>query len=373
MRTVTDSVDERNWYDHEHEIDEALARKYPNAGNGTIHDDKPAPPAAPLLGYEAAVADWAKPLPPPVPTGIAPLDRIIGGWRAESVYVLNGPTGRGKTGLAIQFASHAAKTRSVLYLSSELSRRQILARFVAQLLGCSWLEVYNFEPSQMARVAELLCKVPKLRAHELRRNDSVTDLCKRVADVEGAAPLLVLDYLQHAARRLNPEDMKRSVSALSDEVASYARDTRGAAIVVSAVARGFYHDNQDKTATEFVGSSKESGDVDYDAAGIMFLDGEPPGLDGTSPARLHVAKSRFSHEGTIGLEFHGRVGMFKVDPAGALPDEQREVYEAIRSGAETIEELLEATKARKQRVLELVKVLAARHLITRNPFAVVPQ
>lgn len=372
---------ERDWFDHEIEIEEELARKYPNVGsddpsaapavpaNGAIHTDKP---AAPLLGFAAAVEDWAQPLPPPMPTGFPELDRMIGGFRAESVYVLNAPTGRGKTGLAIQMASFTAKTRPVLYLSSELSRRQILARFAAQLMGCSWLDVYNFEPAQMQKVAEVLCKVPKMRAHELRRKDSVADLCKRVADIEGVAPLLVLDYLQHAARRLNPEDMKRAVSSLSDEIATYARETRGAVLMVSAVARGFYHENQDKTATDFVGASKESGDVDYDAAGVFFLDCEIPGLDGTSPARLHIAKSRFSHGGTIGLEFNGRIGKFKADPAGGLTEEQRDVFNAVRDGVESLEELTKNVKMRKADVMKLVKLLASRHLITRNPLAVVP-
>lgn len=327
--------------------------------------------APPLLGFEAAIADWEHQLPPPMPTGIPELDRMIGGLRAESVYVLNAPTGRGKTGLAIQIASHSAKTRPVLYLSSELSRRQILSRFAAQQMDCSWLEVYNFEPSQRKRIAEALCRVPRMRAHELRRHDKVTDLCARVADAEGVAPLLVLDYLQHAARRLQPEDMKRAVSTLSDEIATYARETKGAVLMVSAVARGFYHENQDKTATDFVGASKESGDVDYDAAGVLFLDCEIPGPDGKSPARLHVAKSRFSGGGTIGLEFNGRVGKFKPDPAGGLTDEQRMIYEAIRDGVETLEELPSAVKMRKQDVLKLVKLLAARHLITRLPLAVV--
>lgn len=367
-RTFMDDLD-----DIEHAMDQkypSTAGKAPNGTNGAHVEEKPAPP---LLAFEAALLDWASPLPAAIPTGITELDKMIGGLRAESVYVLNAPTGRGKTGLAIQMASHAAKTRPVLYLSSELSRRQILARFVAQRLQCSWLEVYGFEPTGAKRVAEELCKVPRLRAVELTRETNITDLCKRVADAEGQPPLLVLDYLQHAARRMNPDDRRLATGALSDEIARYARDNRSAALVVSAVARGFYNDNQDKTAADFAGASKESGDIDYDAAGLFFLDCElcPPG--GTSPARLHVSKSRFSHGGTIGLEFNGRVGVFKSDPAGALTDEQRSVYDVIRGGVDGFDDLYAGIKMRKQRVLEIVKILSARHLITRTPLAVVPQ
>jgi hypothetical protein len=360
-----------NWHDHEIDIEEQVARKFPNSnGSPSPAPEGKRPP--PPLAYEAAVADWKHPLPAPIPTGITALDRIIGGFRAESVYVLNGPPGRGKTGLAIQLVREAARTWPVLYLSSELSRRQALARFVAQLLGCSWLEVYNFEPSAVERIAGELCRAPKLRAVELRRGDNIAELCSRVADAEGKAPLLVLDYLQHAARRLDPEDMKRATSSISDSIAMYTRDSRGSALVVSSVARSFYSENENKSAIDFVGASKESGDVEFDAAASMFLDCEPCPPGGTSAARLHVSKHRFGSVGTVGLEFDGRVGVFKPDPAGALTEEQREIYEAIRSGAETIEELLEATKRRKQDVLQIVKLLAARHLITKNPYMVVP-
>lgn len=372
QRTTSPDPTDDEWneflVDHERSMDQ----KYPSTANGN-HVGKTDKPDPPPYAYEAAVHDWKRPLPAPIPTGIPTLDRIIGGFRAESVYVLNAPTGRGKTSLAIQLVREAARTWPVVYLSSELSRRQALARFAAQLLGCSWLEVYNFEPSGMQRVAEELYRVPKLRVVELRRGDVFADICARVADAEGKAPLVVLDYLQHAARRLNPEDMKRATSALSDDIATYTRDNRGSALVVSSVARSFYHENENKSAIDFVGASKESGDVEFDAAASMFLDCEPCPPGGTSPARLHVSKHRFGAIGTVGLEFNGRVGIFKPDPAGALTDDQREIYEAIRSGAETIEELLESTKRRKQDVLQLVKLLVGRNLITRNPFAVVTQ
>src|SRR5215831_18510557 len=105
-------------------------------------------PTAPPLAAEAARSEWARPLPPALTTGLRELDRALGGGlRMESIGVLAGPTGRGKTGLAIQIARHVAAIQPVLYMTSELSARQVLARFAAQGLRRPWAAIYDSGPS----------------------------------------------------------------------------------------------------------------------------------------------------------------------------------------------------------------------------------
>src|SRR6185295_7983743 len=80
----------------------------------------------------AAVELWARPLPPALPTGIRGLDNAIGGLRAESLTILNGPPGRGKSGLALQIARHiGAIGHPVVVITLELSERQTIARVAA--------------------------------------------------------------------------------------------------------------------------------------------------------------------------------------------------------------------------------------------------
>jgi replicative DNA helicase len=318
----------------------------------------------------AALTDWARPLPPAEPTGIADLDRLMGGLRAESIYVLNGPTGRGKSGLAIQIASHLAERHPVLFLASELSRRQCTARFAAQRLRVPWREVFAYAPTRARDVSQALAMMPRLHIEEIGRGSSILDLAKRMADAHGVAPFLFVDYLQHAARRINPADYRIATSRLTDDLATHARDAHATSFVVSSVSRAHYEGNEDKAPHQLVGAAKESGDVEFDAAGVLFLDAEPCPEGGQALARLHLAKSRFSSTGCVGLSFDGAVGAFKADPNGALTEEQRSALEAVRGGASCVDEVRSFVGCKKERASELVALLEARHLIARRPLRV---
>ncbi len=327
------------------------------------------------LASELARAEWVRPLPPAKKSGLEPLDYAIGGLRAEGVYFLNGGTGQGKTGLACQLSGFVAKTDPVVYFTSELSRRQIIARFLAQKIEKSWLKIYELPP-EGADDLENVTKsfYPNLHIIHLGKDTNIITSTLEIAERTGKAPLIVLDYIQHAARRLNPDDRRLATSALSDDLARYTTDHRGTVLALSSVARGFYKDNADKTATDFLGAAKESGDLEFDASGVFFLDTELEDDKGQRRARLHVSKSRFGGEGTtIGLRFIGSQGRFEVDPKGALTDEQNDVYQAIESGCSNAEEVGRSVNMRKTRVLEVVKILQSRKLVRVRPLEIIQQ
>ncbi len=328
---------------------------------------------APARAKEAALSDWSTALPAPMRTGLQSLDAAIGGVRPESTYSIIGSSGKGKSGFTIQLTRGLLRFRPVLYVSTELSRRQALARFAAQELGESWSKVYALAPEGAPHIAQVLeTHCQRLRVLKLERNTSLTDELDRAAQEEGEAPVLVLDYLQHAARRLEGDDPRVITAQMSDEITSYVTANRTSALVVSSTARGFYKDNDKRAATDFLGAAKNSGDVEFDASAVLFLDTDPCPLGGSSNCRLHIAKSRFGGEGqTIGLKFIGARGMFEEDPSAALDDNQRDVFEMIGSGAGTVEEVARGLQRRKQDVTDVIDLLARRGLITKRPLEVI--
>jgi len=323
-----------------------------------------------LVASDAAITLWARPLPPAIPTGIIGLDHIITGMRAESFIVLNGPPGRGKSGFTIQVSRTISLLVPVLYLSSELSERQVLARAAAQVLLIPWSRIFGWGPSEAGTVSAAL-RGFNLRVVRIRRGQSIIDILNRVADEAGRAPVLVLDYLQHAARRLAIQDPRIAVGQLVDDIGTWACDTRSTGLVVSSVSRGNYRHDDDATAEDFLGAGKEAGEIECDASAELFLKTESPPEGGSAPAKLHISKHRFGASGqTVGLIFDGAVGAFRDDPSASLSELEREVYLAVHAGERSQESIRARAEVKKERATTALRSLVRQGWIEGPPYRV---
>jgi DNA repair protein RadA/Sms len=96
----------------------------------------PAPARSEALGALAS-GELAR-----LPTGMAELDRVLGGgFIPGSVTLLGGEPGIGKSTLLLQLANHVGRTDAVLYLSAEESAAQIGSRARRLGLSATGLEV----------------------------------------------------------------------------------------------------------------------------------------------------------------------------------------------------------------------------------------
>jgi len=345
------------------EIAEGLARAAEHARRATAQPGDIPPPA-----FELAKTLWNEPIPPAVPTGLPSLDDLLAGG-ARGVTLLAAPTGKGKTGFAIQMVRTVSLRQLVLYVSTELSRRQVIARFAAPALG-SWRGIFEAGPEAGPAIAKAISCFD-LRVVQCSDVQELASLLRRIAASAKRTPFLVVDYLQGFIRGADV-DRRLAVGALSDVLTCWSRDTGAAALVVSSVARSMYAGNADKSAGDFVGAAKESGDLEFDAANVLFLDVDPCPMGGTSSGRLHVAKSRFGVQGTVGLLFDGARGTFTEDPAGGLSEDQGAIYEAIKAGAKTWDSIAEAVGIQRQKIGPALKALQARNLIGSKPIRVLP-
>jgi replicative DNA helicase len=319
----------------------------------------------PPLASARAEALWSTPLPPAIPTSLgSALDNLQGGgWRG--VTVLTGPTGRGKSGLVLQEARKAARTMPVLYATTELGERQASARIAAQELNRPWRPLFEGEAATGLVVAHALAPL-RLRIVLVTSASQLLEVLQKIADHEKQPPFVVVDYLQGLARSPT-EDRRLAVGALSETITAWSRATGGSVLAVSSISRAHYSGADTKEASDFVNAAKESGDVEFDATSVMFLDVPTPPLGGKSEGRLHVAKSRFGTTGTVGVIFDGPTGTFESDPSGGLTEDQRMVLDAILAGAKTWNEIQSASGLRRQKIGPATKALQARGLIGSRP------
>lgn len=321
--------------------------------------------AVPLLAGAAAQIEWSRPMPKALSTGIVPLDeRLGGGLLEQATYLLVGAEGRGKSGLTIQLLRElAGRGTPVVYISAELPPRQVLARFAAQIIGTSWLDLLKLDPSAAHVVTDALAALP-IYVHRLGREEPLTEVVARIADKTGTAPIFAVDYIQKAARRGGAADYRFAVAACMDGIVQCALDLRTSAIVVSSTGRATSQGAAEQTDPRALAqTAKENGDLEFDASAVMYLDVAEREPGGTAPTRLVVGKSRFGLDGVVGLRFDGRIGVFELDAAGALSELDRQVLDAIRGGAGTSEDASKAIGKRKADVLKAIKRLAGANLI----------
>ncbi len=327
---------------------------------------------------EVAAAQ-TEPLPDPISTGLAALDAQLGGGLfTESVYPMPGPTGRGKSGLALQIASHASLTMPVLYIGTELKPRQVQARVVAQILGRPWLELWRQahverDPIQSALEDRRLFVVDGAA----RRDASPCQLADRIAQRTGQVPLLVVDYLQKLARRRadGPDGYRFTVAAISDEIGMWTCDTGGTALVISSAANSWGDSAAgEREIRDFAASTKESGDVGFDAAALLFVDTGvcPPG--GVTKATIKVAKNRYYTSGKIELEFDGAIGLFRPISTGqttpgsaVLTDLEQKILDAVKSGKfGTKTAIVDEVGGKRAEAFSAIKKLIERRVLTED-------
>lgn len=349
-----------------------------------------------------------KPPPPTLWTGIPDLDREGGGIDSGAAVILNGPTGKGKTGLLLQICRNIALTADdvvILYLAAELTYPQIVARLIAQ-------EMASREPSSAVAWRDLVRQTgpgftgrhlayltPYEKRFAIRKIRPATDArtmgVMLRTEVEAAARksggkrvVLALDYLQKLTDGLSDGDKRTATEHLSETIRALCDDMNTTALVVCRTAKSL----KARTATidDKAGAAKESGNIAYDGGYEAFIaaDNQSRTADGLCRAILTVTKWRSGpQEYDIPLLFNAPAGLFLperseyADPIARaiarLTGDDLAVYECIRDGAKNRADVMKALKARPERsgkgigsdrYTEIVGRLSANHVITEHPY-----
>lgn len=329
----------------------------------------PAPEPPPPIPWaaEAALEDWATPFPRAWSTGFPALDKALkGGLRPESVYCLAGPTGQGKSSEAISIGLQIGRSRPVVYFSTELSRRQVLARIVGQIERVPWGEVFEWGPSEAPRLASLLRGI-RLAVVKGRDLDKLVAATKQIADESGEAPLVIADYLQHLGRGRGQSDLRVGTSDAIDTISDLCCSLRCPGLVLSSMSRSSARNVKLGTDDELVGAGAESGAIEFDSSGMMVLDIDPPGDDGLRDGRIRLLKHRFGPSPiTVGVRFNGRLGLFEECKLAALPPDLRAIFDAVKSGETAATEIAKMLGVRKETTVERLDLMVKRGILRRG-------
>lgn len=238
----------------------------------------------------------------PIPFFHSELNKALDEGMLPGLYFVNGGTGSGKTQFAIQTALKALEEGfPVLYVSLELDEHEMFARlFCANGKNGSWVDVLkgkNIKEEALDSFYKeiqwwpfyLICPSILEKGFDLA---SIPSFLKEHQQHHSKRFLVIVDFLQLIGVGENV-DIRQRIQKASYGFKAIANKTRASFLILSAVARSWYDTNKtepkEENATSFVGTGKESGEIEYSANAVLFMHSESN--------QIGIAKNRYGQAG----------------------------------------------------------------------------
>ncbi len=246
-----------------------------------------------------------------VETGISDLDRILGGGLIrEGLYILAARPGCGKTTLAAALAERMLERgRRVLFVSLEMSRKQLMARRVAADVGrVTAAQILRGELAEEERksVGESLVRLSK-RPLFFNRRASVNVSEIQLIAKQNRADVVIIDYLGLMKQDAGKSLYER-VTGTSNQLKRMARGLETPVLCLAQLNREVEgRQNQEPRLSDL----RDSGAIEQDADGVLLI--HRPAIEdadeyGPTPMEVTVAKNRHGRTGKIELNWYMRSG-----------------------------------------------------------------
>ncbi len=244
-----------------------------------------------------------------IPAGYIKLDQMSSGFQNSDFIVLAARPSMGKTALALNIATRAAKENFTIGIFSlEMSAEQLTLRLLSTeseigfhnirnvtLTSDEWIEVTN-TASKLANMKIFIEDTPMLTVMDLRAK-------ARKLKMEHNLNFLIIDYLQLLSPGRRHENRNQEVSDISRALKALAKELNIPILALSQLSRAV-DSRMDKRP--MLSDLRESGAIEQDADLIMFLYRDVvyhPETENPALAELIIGKQRNGPTGTVYLNY----------------------------------------------------------------------
>lgn len=222
-------------------------------------------------------------------TGIAPLDRMMGGFQRNQMTVLAGGTTHGKTAVGLQILANALRRgESVGYFSIDMTDTVIWQRlacclaFDEEVIGVANAPMYNQAQKReltdqqrnelkrchgMVKDRFMINSKPRIRADEIERQIHAWQLRLRQ---NGLPPLscVIVDHLGKMGDQTTSNSTYERVSLRSANLLDVAKRNPGLALVAMVQ---FSRDYSKNNRRPFISDLRDSGTIEEDSNAVVMV------------------------------------------------------------------------------------------------------
>ena len=294
-------------------------------------------------------------------TGLADLDRLMGGLQASDLIILAGRPGMGKTALATNIAYNVAKHWRgevkadgrvatvdggiVGFFSLEMSAEQLATRIISEQteIASHRIRRGQIETHDFDRIVEASREMETLHLYiDETGGLSIAQLAARARRLkrQRGLDLLVIDYIQllQGSNRRGSENRVQEVTEITIKLKALAKELNLPILALSQLSRQV--ENRDDKRPQ-LSDLRESGSIEQDADVVMFVFREEYYLKNREPragteehfkwqtdmdavhgkAEVIIGKQRHGPTDTVSLQFKGDVTRFSnLAQEERLPD-----------------------------------------------------
>jgi replicative DNA helicase len=252
-----------------------------------------------------------------VPSGLAAIDRLTGGFQNSDLIVIAARPGMGKSAFALNIAEGAAMAGfPVQVFSLEMSKEQLFSRQTAKTarIDSQKFRVGGIQPNEWNAIMEAqsrLCQLPvhiddTARIHYL-------ELMRRTRQTvrEHGVKLVVIDYLQLIRGDEKHQRKDLEVGDVTGALKGLAKQLNLPVILLSQLNRNV--ENRDNKRP-ILSDLRESGSIEQDADIVLFLYRDEkyhPKTAEPGVAEINFAKHRNGPTGVVDLLWTGAFSSFE--------------------------------------------------------------
>jgi replicative DNA helicase len=231
--------------------------------------------------------------------------------------LLSGPTGLGKTTLALDMARMAGvlHDKSILIYSLEMSSQQLVDRMLS---AESRVNAWNLRTGRLSSdkdFSQLRDSLDKLAKAKIFIDDQpgnsivrMKALARRIKAEKGL-DLIIVDYLQLMTTSKHHDSMVNQVTEISRSLKSLAKELDVPVLALSQLSRAV----ESRGGKPRLSDLRDSGSIEQDADVVLFIHREDKGKDEsekTNIAEILIEKHRNGPTGKVDLYFDEKTTTF---------------------------------------------------------------